>query len=61
MGCEDPACADARDSIKVVVNPNTDNIQDTVDYSNIGFMKRWIKRSFQFTVTNPEIEVLSKD
>lgn len=58
MGCEQPACADAGDSIKVVVNRDTDNIQDTVDYSNIGGMKRWVKKSFQFAVTYPEIEVL---
>ena len=61
MSCDGAACATADDSISVIVNEDTNNIVNKVDYSNIGNMGRWEKKSFQFSVGNPNIDVLIFD
>ena len=55
MGCEGDACALTGDNIKVLVN---DQVEDVINYNNIGFQKRWMPRSFKFTASNPRINVV---
>lgn len=53
------ACQSAGDSINVLINEDKDDAMAyIIDFTNIESQKRWERRSFQFTVNNPEIEVL---
>ena len=58
MFCDGAVCSNAGDSIKVIVNENAENKVETIDYNNIGNQRRWEKRSFKFSVTDSEIEVI---
>ena len=58
MYCDGTACSTAGDSIKVIINEQTDNIIETIDYDNIGNLRRWEKRTLTFSVNDPEIEVI---
>lgn len=58
FSCEDTACTTTGDSIKLIINPESENrIEDVTDINNIGFMKRWIRKSFQFAAYNSEVDV----
>ena len=58
FSCEGAGCTTSGDSIKLIVNDDSENrVEDMTDLNNIGFIKRWIKKSFQFTVIDPVIEV----
>ena len=59
FSCEGDGCSSSEDSIKVIINDEDENrVEDVTNLDNIGFMKRWMKKSFQFTVADPKIEVL---
>lgn len=57
MFCDGAVCANAGDSIKVIVNEDNENIADLISYDNIAVQRRWVKRSLRFTIEKPEIEV----
>ena len=57
MFCDGTACSNADDSITVIINEQAENVVNRVDYTNIGNLRRWEKKSFRFTVSQSEIEV----
>ena len=58
FSCEDTGFATTGDSIKLIINPESENrLEDVTDVNNIGFLKRWIRKSFKFAAYNPKIDV----
>ena len=58
FSCEDTGCATTGDSIKLIINPESENrLEDVTDVNNIGFLKRWIRKSFKFAAYNPTVDV----
>ena len=60
FSCEGAGCTSSGDSIKMMINDDSENRAEGVtNLDNIGFIKRWMPKSFQFSVTDPIIEVLN--
>jgi hypothetical protein len=58
FSCEGAGCTSSGDSIKVIVNDESENrVEDVTDLNNIGFIKRWMPKSFQFCVNDPIAQV----
>ena len=59
LSCEGAGCPNSGDRIRMIVNDESENrVEDVTDINNIGFIKRWIPKSFQFCVTDPMIQVI---
>ena len=59
MGCDGAACASTGDNIKVIINDDKpDRVEQVTNYDNIEFQKRWVSRTFRFTVSDPIISVI---
>lgn len=58
MFCDGANCIIAGDSIKIIINEEEENIVETIDYNNIANQRRWVKRSFKFSIQSPTIDVI---
>ena len=59
FSCEGAGCTSTGDSIKMIINDDSENRAEGVtNLDNIGFIKRWMPKSFQFCVTDPIIQVI---
>ena len=59
FSCEGDGCPNSGDSIKVIINHDSENrVEDVTDLNNIGFFKRWMPKSFQFCLNDTIIDVL---